>query len=355
MAMNSRKTAEILIKWFKAEGADLPWRHTTDPYEIWVSEVLLQQTQVSRVLDYYKKFLEKFPRLEDLARANWNSVLPAWRGLGYYSRGKNMLQAAKVIKKEHAGKFPDRLEALQELPGVGAYTASAILCFAFGERLPALDTNLKRVLRRLEDSSPDQVPEIARNLFRGHRYSARNLNYALMDIGRNFCKGRSVRCPACPLKKICKSYRSGKIELEMKALVSSKDAKKASKGLAVGVGCIHHRGKYLLARRPRSKGGEWEFPGGKCESGESIRSCLKRELLEELDIEVSVRPHFLVHDVQANGQRYSLYFSRCQILRGRPRAREHQQIGWFTPDEMQYIELADSNTIVLAHLRAFRK
>ncbi len=113
MAMNSRKTAEILIKWFKAEGADLPWRHTTDPYEIWVSEVLLQQTQVSRVLDYYKKFLEKFPRLEDLARANWNSVLPAWRGLGYYSRGKNMLQAAKVIKKEHAGKFPDRLEALQ--------------------------------------------------------------------------------------------------------------------------------------------------------------------------------------------------------------------------------------------------
>ena len=133
------------------------------------------------------------------------------------------------------------------------------------------------------------------------------------------------------------------------------DKKKKSTAIAVGAGCIHKDGRYLLAKRPSSKGGQWEFPGGKRESGESIRDCLKRELKEELSIEVAVRPHFSVHEFVSGAKQYQLYFCRCQILRGKPRLSEHEEIRWVAPEEMLELDLASSNQVVIERLLKFRK
>ena len=392
-----RKVIQALLKWYRGDaGRELPWRNTRDPYEIWVSEILLQQTQVSRVIDYYERFLTKFPNIESLAKANWRQLLPVWRGLGYYSRGKNMLKTARVVVDEHGGEFPSDYDSLVKLPGIGPYTANAILSFAFNKRLAAVDTNLKRVGERVfGDSllvdilpgfekarkSPGGItnirPEnknqsrsgfvlepsifkcrayIQKTLFDGHRFSPRDLNYALMDLGATLCKARRVQCELCPLQSHCDFRKKGKKLSKPQSKPQSKSPDKATKTkvrVDVGVACIHRAGKYLLCKRPKSKGGEWEFPGGKREAGESIRDCIKREIQEELNLEVSVRPEFLTVELKQRGKLYRLHFCRCQILRGKERALEHQELFWGEVESIAQLRLAASNRSVLDRLRKF--
>src|SRR5207247_481934 len=149
---------KALLAWFVEHGRDLPWRRTTDPYAILVSEVMLQQTQVERVLEYYRRFLARFPTVAALAAASVDTVLAAWQGLGYYRRARNLHLAAQQIMAQHQGRFPDTFEAVAALPGVGRYTAGAVLCFAFGKRAPILDTNVQRVLERVFVRRPATTP-----------------------------------------------------------------------------------------------------------------------------------------------------------------------------------------------------
>jgi len=205
-----RQFQQRLSQWYRRHGRDLPWRRTTDPYAILVSEVMLQQTQVERVLEFYRRFLARFPTAAMLAAASIDEVLTAWQGLGYYRRARNLHLAAQQIVEHHQGVFPDTFEAVAALPGVGRYTAGAVLCFAFGKRAPILDTNVQRVLERIFVRRPAASPSaLQKRLWRlaeevlPQGAEAWVINQAMMDLGATLCTARNPRCTQCCLQTIC--------------------------------------------------------------------------------------------------------------------------------------------------------
>lgn len=388
----------MLRDWYRLNCRDLPWRHTHDPYKIWVSEVMLQQTQVERVKDYYARFLKRFPKVQDLARAKWEDVLESWRdpvppgtpqviaaqrrGLGYYRRARNMHKAAQTIVKDFGGKFPRTYEELKKLPGVGSYTAAAIASFAFGEKVPALDTNIFRVFGRVfgkiwENLKPGEKFEFAGKYMGSSRgeqgLSSRDFNYGLMDLGALVCNAKQPKCEECCFQKTCAFVADGrrmemqkagpgrvyKLSRDARNLVFS-DAEVLGKRRAgklktppgtikVAAGVLIHKGKVLIAKRPKGKplAGLWEFPGGKVEYGEDERGCLKREFTEELGIEVSVRPPFFRADTEHEGVAIRLSFHRCSLLLGDPKSLEGQVFRWVKAEELKAFEFPAVNNEVV--------
>jgi A/G-specific adenine glycosylase len=201
-----------LLRWYRSHGRDLPWRKTRDPYRILVSEVMLQQTQVERVLGYYDRFLKRYPTVEELAAARPGEVREAWDGLGYYARVKNLHQAARKVVKRYGGQFPRSYDEARTLPGVGPYTAGALLSFAFNIEAPTLDTNVKRLLSRVFLRRPPSRPahREARlqhlNQVLIPRGKAWAFNQALMDFGALICTARTPRCSICCFTDICQAY-----------------------------------------------------------------------------------------------------------------------------------------------------
>lgn len=201
-----------LLAWFRTSGRDLPWRTTRDPYRILVSEFMLQQTQVARVRDYYARFLTRYPTVTDLARARPAAVRESWDGLGYYRRAANLHALARTVVREHGGNIPSRREALRLLPGVGDYTAGAIATFAFEQRVPAVDTNVARVLARVFRPRLHrgargwrQLRNLAARLLPRCRRTAWEFNQALMDLGALVCTARRPRCGQCPVRPACRT------------------------------------------------------------------------------------------------------------------------------------------------------
>ncbi|MBI4572907.1 MAG: A/G-specific adenine glycosylase [candidate division NC10 bacterium] len=201
-----------MLRWFRRNGRDLPWRRTRDPYEILVSEVMLQQTQVERVREYYGRFLEEYPTVQDLAAAKPGRVRESWDGLGYYARARNLHAAARTIIRQYQGRFPRRLEDVLALPGVGRYTAGAVVSFAYGEPAPILDTNVRRVLSRFfvrrRATSPAkeerQLWALAEAVIPAG--DAWTMNQALMDFGATVCTARNPHCERCPMRLRCAYY-----------------------------------------------------------------------------------------------------------------------------------------------------
>ena len=202
-----------LVRWFRRHGRDLPWRRTREPYHIVVSEFMLQQTQVSRVEQYYHRFLAQYPTIRDLAVASPKAVREAWQGLGYYRRAANLHRLAGEVVDRHDGIVPDDVEQLRALPGVGRYTAGAIASFAFEQAEPAVDTNVGRVIRRAFFSprarpSEKRVWELARALVRRRGMSAWVFNQAIMELGAIVCTARVARCGGCPVRQVCRSAKT---------------------------------------------------------------------------------------------------------------------------------------------------
>jgi len=208
-----------LLAWFRRNARSLPWRRSRDPYAVWVSEVMLQQTQVATVIPYYQRFLDAFPTVTDLARAPLEQVLKLWSGLGYYRRARHLHQAAQELARSFAGVFPRGYEQIRSLPGIGDYTARALLSIAFDLPYTLLDGNVARVLARLATLEGnlhqlgfrrDVEAQLERLL--SHR-SPGNFNQALMELGQTLCLPRAPRCPACPLQSWCRGYKSGQAQL----------------------------------------------------------------------------------------------------------------------------------------------
>lgn len=201
-----------LLRWFHKNGRDLPWRRTRDPYKILVSEVMLQQTQVERVREYYGRFLREYPTIQDLASANPARVRDSWDGLGYYARARNLHAAARTVVRRHGGRFPRLVEDILALPGVGRYTAGAVLSFAYEEPAPILDTNVRRVLSRIFVRRQASRPAATeRRLWALAETTippgdAWGFNQALMDFGATVCTARNPRCSACPMRRLCAYY-----------------------------------------------------------------------------------------------------------------------------------------------------
>ena len=245
---------------------DLPWRGDTDPYRIWVSEVMLQQTRAETVTEYYRRWLERFPDVETLAAADLDDVLLAWQGLGYYSRARNLHAGAVVVRDRHAGTVPGTYEALRELPGVGAYTAGAVASIAFGEAVPAVDGNVRRVLARLFDRAapaPKWLRETAAALVDASRPG--EWNQALMELGATVCTPRSPRCHACPVSAWC-AARAAATQEERPAPSARRAVPRERLATAV---VVDRDGRALVARRPESGllGGMWSFPDTPLEAG----------------------------------------------------------------------------------------
>jgi A/G-specific adenine glycosylase len=209
---NIRRFQGRLLRWFKANGRDLPWRRTRDPYEILVSEVMLQQTQVDRVQAFFHRFLREYPTAQDLAAAPPARVRDSWEGLGYYARARNLHAAARQIVERHGGRFPRRLDEVMALPGVGRYTAGAVVSFAYGDAAPILDTNVRRVLSRVfVRRRPSRRAVLERRLWALAEAAvppdrAWEFNQAIMDLGATVCTARKPACPQCPVRHVCAYY-----------------------------------------------------------------------------------------------------------------------------------------------------
>lgn len=202
-----------LMDWYKQHGRDLPWRRTRDPYAILVSEVMLQQTQVSRAMRYYERFLDRYPTVEDLASADESEVREAWEGLGYYNRVRNLQRASQEIVTKYEGRFPRTHKGLTALPGIGAYTAGAVRSFAFHHDAAILDTNAVRVLTRFFALPPKQrttrfLWSVAQQVTPNGR--AHIFNQAIMDLGATICVARRPRCQICPVQRVCQSVRKNR-------------------------------------------------------------------------------------------------------------------------------------------------
>lgn len=207
---------EVLLNWYRINSRNLPWRETKNPYQIWISEIVLQQTQVKQGLQHYLNFIKRFPTVETLANADTDEVLLYWKGLGYYSRALNLHKAAKQIVEDFEGKFPENYNDILKLKGVGKYTAAAISSICFDERIPAVDGNFYRVLSRLfaddfdvsQASAFSYFSELALRMMPEH--SAGDFNQAIMDLGSEICRPKNPQCEICPLNNDCLAYASGK-------------------------------------------------------------------------------------------------------------------------------------------------
>ena len=257
-----------LAAWFAAEQRDMPWRQTRDAYGIWVSEAMLQQTRVETVLDYWPRFLERFPTLNDLATADEEAVLEAWSGLGYYRRARSLQAAAKVIAQQHGGEFPRDLEAALALPGIGPYTAGAVLSIAYDLPVAVVDGNVERVFSRwflldgVRTSGPllREAWKAARLLVEerpAEEVAPRDWNQALMELGAVVCKPTSPACGACPVAAHCQARARG-----MAAELPRPKPKKAPIEVALEIYVAEQDGAWLLGRRPEGglMAGMWELP-----------------------------------------------------------------------------------------------
>src|SRR5665213_1705019 len=214
-----KRMVSALLKWFAANARDLPWRHTNDPYGVWISEIMLQQTQVKTVIPYWKRWMEKLPTVHSLAQARPEIVLKLWEGLGYYSRARNAQKAAQIIDATHAGKFPDDFDDILALPGIGRYTAGAICSIAFQQPKPILDGNVIRVLTRvfgIEGNPRDKAINaklwaLAENLV-SISPNCSHLNQSLMELGALICLPRQAKCSECPVRRLCFANRNNRVD-----------------------------------------------------------------------------------------------------------------------------------------------
>ena len=284
----ARAIAQDLLRWFRGAKRALPWRADRDPYRIWVSEIMLQQTQVATVIPYFERFLAAFPTLADLAQANEQDVLRFWEGLGYYRRARHLHHAAKIIVAEHDGLFPRDPEAASQLPGIGRYTLGAILSQAFDARLPILEANSQRVLCRLFARREDpRSPAGSRWLWEAAeallpRRQTGDFNQALMELGALVCSARAPECSRCPLNTLCRARQFG-IQNEIPPAAK----RPATRTVAEAAVVLKKKGKLLLVQRPPSGrwGNLWEFPHGILQPGETHDQAAQRLLLDLTGIE----------------------------------------------------------------------
>jgi A/G-specific adenine glycosylase len=342
-----------LLQWYENQGRQLPWRQTADPYAIWVSEIMLQQTQVKTVIPYYQCWLQIFPTVADLAQADRQKVLKAWEGLGYYARARNLHKAAQKIVQEYQGQFPKSLTEVLSLPGIGRSTAGGILSAAFDQPLAILDGNVKRVLARLialpippQDALSElwALSDALIDPLRG-----RDFNQAIMDLGATLCTRSQPRCQDCPWQSHCQAYNKG-IQTQLPKRKMSAPLPHKRIGVAV---ITNDQNQILIDRRPETGllGGLWEFPGGKIEPNETVEACIQREILEEIGIEIAVGKSLITVDHAYTHFRVTLYVHLCQYVSGSPQAIECEEIRWVSLAEIDQFPFPKANSQIIEALK----
>ncbi len=333
-----KQFVEQLLAWYKKHQRKLPWRTTRDPYSIWVAEIMLQQTRISQAVRYYERFLEKFPTVEHLARAPLDQVLKIWEGLGYYARARHLHQAAQIVLRNFQGKIPERKGDLLQLPGIGKYTAGALLSIAFGQDEIVLDGNVRRVLCRVFGVLEDpRRPHVERSLERALRIllpraQAGIFNQALMELGGRICLPKAPNCPLCPIENLCEAKRLG-----WQNQLPVRSSRRPRPHYRAAIGLIWKDGRLLIAQRPPEGllGGLWEFPGGKRQPNETLEECLRREIREGLGIEIEIRKRLTTLAHEYSHFRVTLHAFECSWRSGRPRPLLHRAWAWVTLAQLE--------------------
>ncbi|MBT3338261.1 MAG: A/G-specific adenine glycosylase [Anaerolineae bacterium] len=323
--------APELLAWYRQNKRSLPWRDHPDPYAVWISEIMLQQTRVDTVIPYFERWMAKFPTVEVLARADEQAVLNLWEGLGYYSRARNLHRAAKLLVEEHDAQLPEDTKNLMKLPGIGRYTAAAISSMAFGHDAAALDGNIRRVYARIfnveEALGTTQAEKIFWSLAEDYlpKGDAGDYNQALMDLGATICMPRNPLCESCPISQDCEAY-----QLDIQDMRPVPKVKKAVPHHVHTAAVIVEDGRVLLAQRPSKGllGGMWEFPNGRVDGdpAEGLADVIDKGFklnVEIMNLLVEVRhayTHFKVTE----------YVFRCKLIR----SSQKVNLRWVSLDEL---------------------
>lgn len=342
-----------LINWFERHARRLPWRQSRDPYAVWISEVMLQQTQVKQVIPYYQRFMQSFPDIATLAAASLDQVLKTWEGMGYYSRARHLHQAAQQIIQDFGGEFPKDLPSLQRLKGIGPYTAAAIMSIAFNQPYAVLDGNVMRVLCRLlawpedpkRDGNKAVLRSIAQNLLPKDKPGI--FNEAMMELGATICKPLQPICASCPLASCCKAYKMGTPE---KFPIPS--PKKKRPHYQVAAALVWRGSKLLIARRPEKGllGGLWEFPGGKQKFGEKLSETAEREVWEELRIRIKVKKLFMKVNHQYTHFTITLHAFDSEYISGTPQAIGCSDYRWVGVKDLSRFAFPRANGKIIERL-----
>jgi A/G-specific adenine glycosylase len=287
---NSKAITTELLAWYEGNRRDLPWRRTGSPYAIWVSEIMLQQTQVTTVIPYYERFLQRFPTVRALAEADLDDILALWQGLGYYARARHLHEAARIVVQKHGGELPRNREALRDLPGIGPYTSAALASIAFEQDVPAIDANVVRVLCRLFNYARDPRRAAGKRILRRHAEAllpqgrAGDYNQAMMELGATLCT-RTPLCEECPLSPFCEAYAKG-----LQAVRPVPRRRQQVPHRIFVSALIEEEGRLLVVRRvPEGLlGGLWELPGGQVREEETHKEALRRHMQEGLDLQATV-------------------------------------------------------------------
>jgi A/G-specific adenine glycosylase len=329
----------LLLDWYEHNARELPWRSAVSPYCTWISEIMLQQTQVETVLPYFERWMVRFPDIKTLAAADEQDVLTVWEGLGYYSRARNLHRAARQVMMEHNGQLPRTCAALKSLPGIGPYTAAAMASIAFGEDVAAVDGNIRRVIARLFDVSvparstqgEKQIQKLTQAYLPLGR--AGDYNQALMDLGALICTPKKPDCTSCPIAVECSARQLGLQEERPVRM-----PRKKVPHLTVTAAIIRQDGLVLLAQRPPKGllGGLWEFPGGTLEEDDpDLRACLQREIREELGVEIDVDEPFGQYEHAYTHFKITLHAFLCRLTEGAlPQALDGQVLAWAALPEL---------------------
>jgi A/G-specific adenine glycosylase len=358
MMHNLDLIAERILSWYAKNKRDLPWRDTANPYFIWVSEIMLQQTQVETVIPFYQHFLSTFPTVESLAEASLQEVLKAWENMGYYARARHLHAAAKEIMGRMGGKIPSTYDELMGLPGIGSYTAAAILSFAFGERRPAVDGNARRVMCRLfavqdlveQPGTKQKILELATDMISSA--DPAEFNHAVMDLGATVCTPRNPSCMACSVQDLCLANEQG---LQEALPVTRKKMPVPHKHMTAAV-IVDARGRLLIVQRPNNGllGGLWKFPGGFKRPEETFESGLAKRVREELGIRVEVQEALASVKHAYTHFRITLQAFRCQRRSGMPKALDCQAYQWVRPNHLADYPLSKADRKIIARLEFFQ-
>jgi A/G-specific adenine glycosylase len=355
--MNSSEYSSFrrkLIRWYSQQARDLPWRRTTDPYVIWISEIMLQQTTVVAVVPYFKRFLERFPTVRHLAQAGESEVLRLWEGLGYYSRARNLHKAANVVITRYDGRFPADVDTLRSLPGIGRYTAGAIASFAFDQRAPIVEANTLRLYCRLlgyadnpRSSAGQQVlwdfaqailPEVAPG----------RVNQAMMELGATVCAPREPACDSCPVHQYCAAFHEGtqsSVPLP-KTRVAITDVREVSIAIQKGT-------EYLLRKRTSDErwAGLWDFVRFEIDGKQTTTTeQLVESIRERTGLSVELGPQVAEFKHSVTRYRITLLCFTARRTKGRLRSDEDWQ--WICPETFEDFPLSVTGRKFAERLKA---
>ncbi len=345
-----------LLRWFHNNGRQLPWRRGYDPYHVWLSEIMLQQTQMERGIAYFKRWLKRFPDIQAVARASSYEILKYWEGLGYYARGRNLHKAAQLIQSQYGGKLPEGYDELLQLPGIGPYTAAAISSIAFNYDIPVVDANVERVFARVFDIAKplkskgvhEEIMVIAKTLL--PHGEARDFNQAIMDLGGLICTPKNPDCAICPVAHHCLAYlgdfvddRPIKKERQQQVLIE------------MATGLLLKNGHIFIQQRHENDiwGGLWEFPGGRLKENERPEAAVVREYYEEtsFNVEICRKVTTVIHFYTK--YKVTLHCYQCRLVQESllPDLQAAQAFHWIREDQLDNYGFPAGHRKFIEHIR----